>query len=61
MLHSMGMTKDVISDEMLELMKRAEEGKPLIYGEGTKIVERGDNGESSSLLKKHKKAVKISH
>ena len=28
MLRTMGMSRDILSDEMLEIMERAEEGKP---------------------------------
>ncbi|MFX1456187.1 MAG: B12-binding domain-containing radical SAM protein [Promethearchaeota archaeon] len=57
MLHSMGMTKDVISDEMKEIMKRSDEGKPLILKE--KSEEYAKEKNFPILTKKPKPSVKV--
>jgi len=58
MFHSMGMTRGAISDEMLALMQRAEEGKPLILDKSPGNVE--SEKEVISLAKKQKISLKAS-
>ncbi len=41
MLRTMGMTRDILSDEMKEIMQRAEEGKPLFTEKTSVQIENG--------------------
>ncbi|MCK4481570.1 MAG: radical SAM protein, partial [Candidatus Lokiarchaeota archaeon] len=58
MLHSMGMTKSIISDEMREIMAQGEAIKPLIKNKLEKFVEET---KTTTLAKKSTKSVKISN
>ena len=57
MLRNMGMTRDIISDEMLEIMERAEEGKPLFSEKTPEQIENGK--EIIPLSKKPKEVIKV--
>ncbi|KKN08397.1 hypothetical protein LCGC14_1057120 [marine sediment metagenome] len=59
MFHSMGMTRSSISDEMLALMERAKQGKPLVLETGSEAVE--NEKESIPLTKKQKGTLKVSN
>ncbi|MHA1987578.1 MAG: B12-binding domain-containing radical SAM protein [Promethearchaeota archaeon] len=58
MLRTMGMTRDILSDEMLELMKRGEEGKPLFSEKAPERIETLT--EIPPVLKRPKEGIKIS-
>ncbi len=58
MLHSMGMTKSIISDEMREFMAQGEAIKPLTINKPEKI---GEEKETTIIVKKSIKSVKISN
>ncbi|MFX1258788.1 MAG: hypothetical protein ACFFAN_13085, partial [Promethearchaeota archaeon] len=58
MLHSMGMTKSVISDELKEIMNQAKGNQPLIT-EQSKNVDK--EIEPIALVKKAPKSVKITN
>jgi len=55
MLRTMGMTRDILSDEMKEIMKRAEEGKPLF---SEKTAEQIEKEKAIPPLSKKPKEVK---
>jgi radical SAM superfamily enzyme YgiQ (UPF0313 family) len=58
MLHTMGMTQSIISDEMQEIMDRAKEGKPLFTEENSEQIET--EKEIPPLTKRSKEALKVS-
>ena len=53
MLRTCGMSRDILSDEMLEIMKRAEEGKPLFTEKKPELLEK----EISIISKKSNEAI----
>jgi translation initiation factor 2B subunit (eIF-2B alpha/beta/delta family) len=57
MLRTMGMTRDIISDELKEMMERAEEGKPLFIEKNSEQIEK--EKEILPLSKKQKEAIKV--
>ena len=56
MFHSMEMTRSAVSDELLALMERAKEGKPLVLDKSSEDVEN----EAPPLSKKPKEAIRVS-
>ncbi|MHA1912759.1 MAG: B12-binding domain-containing radical SAM protein [Promethearchaeota archaeon] len=59
MLHSMGMTRDILSDEMKELMAQGDAINPLTINKSEKIQEKLENGAKTKILKKT--PIKISN
>jgi len=57
MLRTMGMTRDIISDELKEMMERGEEGKPLFIEKKSEQIE--NENEIPPLSKKPKEAIKV--
>jgi len=57
MLRTMGMTRDILSDEMKEIMKRAEEGKPLFSEKTPEQIEK--EKAIPPLSKKPKETEKV--
>jgi radical SAM superfamily enzyme YgiQ (UPF0313 family) len=59
MLRTMGMSRDILSDEMREIMKRAEEGKSLIIKESINQIEEKQEKDFLPIIKKPIEVVKI--
>jgi radical SAM superfamily enzyme YgiQ (UPF0313 family) len=58
MLRTMGMSRDILSDEMLEIMERAKEGKPLFVEDTPEPIDTEEVNKIPSLSKKSEVTVK---